>query len=189
MPTIEANDVTKLLEAFGAGERDALNRLMPRVYRELRFLAHRALCRERGNHTLGTTALVHEAYLRLADQRHVDWRNRAQFFAIAARMMRRILVDYARGRVAAKRGAGQIKAPLQDAVTTAAEGGVDLVGLDEAVSRLSEFAPRQGRTVELRFFGGLSIEETAEVLGISPATVKREWATAKAWLRRELMIA
>ncbi len=182
-------DVTRLLEAFSEGDRGALDRLMPRVYRELRFLARRALDRERPNHTLGTTALVHEAYLRLSEQLHVDWRNRSQFFSIAARMMRRILVDYARRRGAAKRGAGEEPARLQDALTIASVNSVDLVGLDEALSRLSEFAPRQGRTVELRFFGGLTVDETAEVLGISPATVKREWTTAKAWLRRELLSA
>lgn len=182
------SDVTQLLVAWGAGDASAGERLVPAVYAELRRQAARAMRRE-GEHTLQTTALVHEAYLRLVDQRRVVWRNRAHFFGVAAQLMRRILVDYARGRHAAKRGGGMQQLTLgdADAVTAAsADEGVEVVALHEALERLAAIDPTQARLVELRYFGGLNIEETAESLGVSPATVKREWAIARAWLRREL---
>jgi RNA polymerase sigma factor (TIGR02999 family) len=179
-------DVTELLHAWSQGDREALDRLMPLVYGELKRMAHRYLGRERGGHALQTTALVHEAYLKLVDQSRAQWQNRAQFFGVAAQLMRRILVDHARARDAAKRGAGAAPLSLDQTPTLAAEPEQDIVGLDQALTRLSELDPRQGRIVELRFFGGLSVEEAAEVLSLSPATIKREWAMAKAWLYREL---
>ncbi len=168
------------------GSRTALDALMPAVYGELRRLAARYLSRERSDHTLQPTALVNEAYLRLIDQHSVRWQNRAHFYGIAAQLMRRILVDHARGQAAAKRGGTAATLPLDQADAAAAPPEVDVVALDEALARLSAFDERQGRLVELRFFGGLTIEESAEVLGVSAATVKREWALAKAWLYREL---
>ncbi len=182
----QASNVTQLLLEFSAGDQDALNKLMPLVYEELRTLANRALHREHPGHTLNTTALVHEAYLRLVDQHNVQWQHRANFLGVAAQMMRRILVDHARGHAAAKRGGPNGKVALDDAVVAADERGVDLAALDEALSRLAGFDEQQSRVVELRFFGGLTIVEAAEVLGISPATVKREWTVARAWLRREI---
>lgn len=169
------------------GDRSALEALMPLVYDELHRLASRYLCRERPGHTLQSTALVHEAYLRLIDQREVRWQNRSHFFGVAAQMIRRILVDHARSHQAAKRGAGAVKLSLDEAVAAAGQSqDVDLVALDDALNRLAQFDLQQGRIVELRFFAGLSIEETAEVLHISPATVKRDWVMAKAWLFREM---
>ncbi len=159
---------------------------MPVVYGELRRLAQHYLRRERPDHTLQATALVHEAYLRLVDQRAVTWQNRAHFFGVAAQLMRRILVDHARRHHAAKRGGTALKVSLNDVVLAAEERAEDLVALDDALNRLAAMDPRQGRVVELRLFGGLTVEETAEVLRISPATVKREWTTAKAWLSREI---
>ncbi|UCE60823.1 MAG: sigma-70 family RNA polymerase sigma factor [Phycisphaerales bacterium] len=179
-------NATQLLLEFSAGDQDALNKLVPLVYSELRMLAGRALHRERRGHTLDTTALVHEAYLRLVDQQNVHWRHRAHFFGVAAQMMRRILVDHARKRGAAKRGSGRGQVPLEDAAIRISESTIDLTVLDDALNLLAEFDPKPCRIVELRFFGGLTIEETAEVLGISPATVKREWTVARAWLRREI---
>jgi RNA polymerase sigma factor (TIGR02999 family) len=178
--------VTQILEAWTGGDEQALDRLMPIVYEELRRLAQRYLHRERPDHTLQATALVHEAYLRLVDQRNVPWQNRAHFFGVAAQLMRRILVDYARGHHAAKRGGAALKVSLTDVVIAAKEGPEELVALDDALSSLSALDPRQGRIVELRLYGGLTVPETADVLGISPATVKREWTTAKAWLAREI---
>jgi RNA polymerase sigma factor (TIGR02999 family) len=178
--------VTGLLQAWGSGDSAALDRLLPIVYDELHRQAERYLRRESPGHTLQTTALVHEAYLRLVDQRQARWQNRAQFFGIAAQLMRRILVDHARRHQAAKRGGNAIPVPLEEGEVAAAESDVDLVALDDALSRLSALDPQQARVVELRYFSGLGIEETAEALGISPATVKREWAMARAWLRREL---
>ncbi|MFQ5805046.1 MAG: sigma-70 family RNA polymerase sigma factor [Phycisphaerae bacterium] len=186
MATPAPGNVTQLLREFGAGDQEALNKLMPQVYAELRTLAGRALRRERRDHTLGATALVHEAYLRLVDQRDVQWQHRAHFFGVAAQLMRRILVDHARKRGAAKRGGARGKVALDDSAMAAGARSVDLTALDEALTRLAEFDPQQNRIVELRFFGGLTIEETAKVLGISPATIKREWTVAKAWLRREI---
>lgn len=179
-------DVTELLIAWNKGNQEALERLLPAVYDELRKLARSYLRRERPDHTLQATALVHEAYLRLIDQHSVTWQNRAHFFGIAAQMMRRILVNHAVAKQTDKRGGDAQKLSLDEALGLAEERELDLIALDDAMKTLAEFDPRQSRIVELRFFGGLSIEETAEVLGISPATVKREWNTAKMWLHREL---
>ena len=171
--------VTRLLVDWGNGDQQALEKLTPLVYQELKRLAARYLRRERREHTLQSTALVHEAWLRLIDQKQVHWQNRAQFFGIAAEMIRRILIDHARGRQAAKRGDGAIKLSLDDALATPNRRDLDLVALDDALRDLAKLDPQQGRLVELRFFAGLSIEESAEVLGVSPATVKREWTAAK----------
>lgn len=182
-------DVTQLLLSWRAGDPGATDRLLPAIYDELHRQAERAMRRENEAHTLQATALVNEAYLRLVDQRQVEWKNRAHFFGIAAQVMRRILVDHARSRLADKRGAGAKRITLDDANVGAAEeqaGDVDLLDLHDALERLAAMDPTQGRVVELRYFSGLNIEETAEALGISPATVKREWAVARAWLRREL---
>ena len=180
-------DITQMLIDWSNGDRAALDRLIPVVYAELRRQAARHLRRERAGHSLQTTSLIHEAYLRLVDQREVRWQNRAHFFAVAARLMRRILVDHARRRRRAKRGGSAARLPLEEALVIAAEkSDVDLLALDEALERLAAIDPRQSRIVELRFFSGLSIEETAEVLGVSPATVKNDWNVAKAWLRREM---
>lgn len=178
--------VTQLLVDWGNGDNRALEKLTPLVYQELKRLAARYLRRERSDHTLQSTALVHEAWLRLIDQRQVHWQNRAQFFGVAAEMIRRILIDHARGRQAAKRGDGAIKLTLDEALFTPDRRDLDLVALDDALKDLARLDPQQSRLVELRYFAGLSIEESAEVLGVSPATVKREWAAAKAWLYREL---
>jgi len=159
---------------------------MPLVYDELRRLASHYLRQERSDHTLQSTALVHEAYLRLAGQNPPDWQNRAHFFGIAARIMRQILVEHARGRNAAKRGGGATVLTLDAAVAPAGSVDIDIVELDRALSDLSQLDPQQSRIVELRFFGGLTIEDTSEVLGISPATVKRDWVTARAWLYRAM---
>ena len=179
-------DVTQLLLDWSNGNKDAVNKLIPLVYNHLRGLANHYLRRERPNHTLQATALIHEAYLKLVDQTNVHWQNRAHFFGIAANLMRQILVNHALSHNSAKRGGGAYKLSLDEAVGLSKERDVDLVALDEAITRLTSLDARQGRIVELRFFGGLTIEETAEVLGISPATVKREWTTAKAWLYREI---
>lgn len=181
-------EVTALLKDWSGGDRRALERLMPLVYGELRKLAWAYLRRERASHTLQPTALVHEAYLRLVDQRGVDWQNRAHFFGIAARMMRRILVDHARRRQAAKRNAALDRLSTSGE-PAAAEPDPEVLALDQALERLEAMDPRQARIIELRFFGGLTVEETAEVAGISTATVKREWQTARAWLARELRTA
>jgi RNA polymerase sigma factor (TIGR02999 family) len=186
-PERPASDVTALLLSWSGGERSAADRLIPVVYDELRRQAARAMRREGPEHTLQTTALVHEAYLRLVDQRRVEWRNRAHFFGIAAEVMRRVLIDHARARLAAKRGGGGTRITLGDAgAVSAPDVDADVLALHEALERLAGFDPDQARLVELRYFGGLSIEETAQALGVSPATVKREWVLARAWLRREL---
>jgi RNA polymerase sigma factor (TIGR02999 family) len=179
-------DVTQLLERWGRGDRDALEELMPLVYDELRKLSRRYLRMERADHTLQSTALAHEAYLRLVGQDGAHWQNRAHFFAVAAQSIRHILVDHARRRNASKRGAGAIKLSLDEAIGVPEKKEIDLLALDEALAGLSSLDEQQGRIVELRYFGGLSIEETAEVLRISPATVKREWVMAKAWLYETL---
>ncbi|NKB90324.1 MAG: sigma-70 family RNA polymerase sigma factor [Acidobacteria bacterium] len=179
-------DVTQLLLAWNTGETDARDQLMMVVYEELRRIAGGQLAGEKQGHTLQTTALVNEAYLRLVDQTRVHWRNRAHFFGIAAQLMRRILVDHARRRYAAKRGGGVTLLEFEDSITPRSKRGVDLVVLDDILTRLESFDADAARLVELRYFGGLTIEETAEVLGSSPATVKREWATARAWMHREL---
>jgi len=186
MTTPSEKDVTRLLVAWSNGDQTAIEQLTPLVYSELHRLAHRYLGRERKGHTLQTTALVHEAYLRLIDQKEVRWQNRAHFFAIAAQMMRRILVDYARSRNVAKRGGDARQVSLDEAMDVSDERAADVIALDEALKSLSDLDQRKGRIIELRFFGGLSIEETAEVLGVSPGTVMRDWTFAKAWLQREI---
>jgi RNA polymerase sigma factor (TIGR02999 family) len=180
------DNMTERLVGYGRGDKEALDKLMPAVYDELRRQAARYLRRERAGHTLQTTALIHEAYVRLVDQRNVQWQNRAHFFGIAAQMMRRILVDHARTKKRAKRGGSDVKISLADATILVKEQDLDVVALDEALTRLAEIDEQQSRVVELRFFSGLTVEETAEVMGISPATVKRDWSMAKAWLHREL---
>jgi RNA polymerase sigma factor (TIGR02999 family) len=182
-----APDVTQLLANWSRGDQAALDQLMPLVYGELRRLASAYLRRERSNHTLQSTALVHEAFMRMVSQHDVQWKNRAHFYGIAAQMIRRILVDYARSQHAEKRGSGAVKLELDEAMAvpqTSPE--IDLLSLNDALDRLSQLDERQSRVVELRFFAGLSIEETAEVLHLSPASVKREWQTARAWLFREM---
>ena len=177
--------VTELLAKWRAGDQEALDALVPLVYNELRKAAHRYLRNERPAHTLQSTALVHEAYLRLRRQEVQEFENRAHFLAISAQLMRQILVEYARGRNAAKRNAGY-RVVLDDTVNLFKARSVDLVALDDALKELARLDPRQSRVVELRFFGGLSTEETAAVLGISSATVKRDWSTARIWLRHQM---
>ena len=188
-PSAGSPDVTRLLLAWSGGDARAAEQLLAAVYAELRAQAARAMRREDSGVTLQPTALVHEAYLRLAGQRRFEWRNRAQFFGVAAQMMRRILVDNARTRGAAKRGGDVRRVTIGEAgdVAAAEVEGVDLLDLDDPLERLAALDAQQARVVELRYFAGLSVEETAEALGVSPATVKREWATARAWLRRELL--
>ena len=180
------HEVTRLLVAWGDGDRAALDRLMPLVHEELRRLARHYMSRERPGHTLQSTALVNEAYLRLVEQEGMRWENRAHFFGIAARLMRQILVEHARGRQAAKRGGGQYRLSLSRVDRAASGPDVNLLALDEALGRLEALDPQKSRIVELRYFGGLGIEETAEVIGKSPATVKRDWSMARAWLRSEI---
>ncbi len=182
----EPVDVTTLLGELDVGNDKAVADLVVLLYSELRSLASRYLRRERSDHTLQTTALVHEAYLRLADQKEVHWKNREQFMGVAAQLMRRILVDYSRGHDAKKRGNDFEKVFLDEAEVVSKGKAADVIQLDEALTRLAEFDPQQARLVELRFFGGLSIEEAAAVLGVSRTTVKRNWNLAKAWLAREL---
>ena len=179
-------NITELLVGYGRGDKDALDQLMPIVYDELRRQAARYLRREHAGNTLQTTALIHEAYVRLVDQRNVQWQNRAHFFGIAAQMMRRILVDHARAKKRAKRGGSDVRVSLGDATVAVKGQDLDVVALDEALERLAQIDEQQSRVVELRFFSGLTVEETAEVLHISTATVKRDWNMAKAWLHREL---
>jgi len=179
-------DVTTLLAQLVAGKDEAANKLIPMVYDELRRLAGGYMRRERADHTLQATALVHEAYLKLVQQRSVDWQSRAHFFGIAAQMMRRILIDHARGHLRDKRGAGQQVVPLDEAVVFSPEQSAEMLKVDESLQRLSKLDPRQAKVVELRFFGGLTVEETADVLKISPKTVKREWSVAKAWLHGDM---
>ena len=185
--TNASEDVTRLLVQWSGGDREAFDRLVPFIYDELHRIAERQFRRERADNTLQPTALVNELYLRLIKQSEVNWKNRSQFFGIAAKIMRQVLVDRARARNASKRGSGNYKLDLTDAgdVPNKTEG-LDLLALDQALERLASFDEQQTRIVEMRFFGGLSIEETAEAMGISPATVKREWALAKAWLFIEL---
>ena len=178
-------DVTQLLTQWRAGDRAALDRLMPLVYNELRVIAARYLRKERSGHTLQSTALVNEAYMRLVDSRG-DWQNRAHFFAAAARIIRRLLVDHARTRLASKRGGANLKLSLDEALAVPNNRDFHLVSVDDALTSLSRIDEQQGNIVELRFFGGLTIEETAEVLQISPSTVKRDWILAKSWILREL---
>lgn len=179
-------DVTVLLAQLVEGKDEAASKLIPMVYDELRRLAGGYMRRERGDHTLQATALVHEAYLKLVQQRSVDWQSRAHFFGIAAQVMRRILIDHARGHLRDKRGAGQQVVPLEEAVVFSPEQSAEMIKVDESLQRLSKLDPRQAKVVELRFFGGLTVEETADVLKISPKTVKREWSVAKAWLHGDM---
>ena len=179
-------DVTQLLQQWSSGQEQALDRLLPQIHDELRKLAASYLRRERPDHTLQPTALVNEAFLKLVDQRTAKWQNRAHFFGIAAQAMRRILVDHARAHAASKRGGAARKVPFDDAKLIGRGVDVDLLALDEALTRLAALDPQQSRIVELRFFGGLTMEESAEVMHISPATVGREWRMAKAWLSAEL---
>ena len=180
-------EITRLLIDWGKGDQAALERLMPLVYSELRRLAGNYLRRERAEHTLQPTALVNEAYLKLVDQRNARWQNRAHFFGIAAQLMRRILVDHARQRQAEKRGGvDQQRLSITSAEALVKQPEIDLLALNEALDELGQMDPQQSRIVELKFFGGLSIEETAEVLSISHATVERDWKLARAWLRRQL---
>jgi len=185
MTTMNPN-VTQLLVDWRNGDRDALNQLMPLVYDELRGLARRYMSHERDGHTLQTGALVNEAYLRLVNRQGVDWQNRAHFFAIAAQVMRHLLVDHARAKQYAKRGGGSQQVTLDEGTALVDERPVEVLALDEALDRLAVIDRRKCRIVELRYFGGLSSEEAAEVLGVSEITVKREWLKAKAWLFREL---
>lgn len=181
-----ADDVTDLLRASTNGDGEALDALLPIVYEDLRRMAHRRLRMERTGHTLGTTGLLHETYLKLVKIDRIRYRDRAHFFAIAARAMRWVLVSYATRRKTAKRGGGLREVPLDDAVAVAHQRSEELLALEEALRRLETKDPRPVRVVECRFFGGMSIEETAEALGVSPATVKRDWTMARAWLHREL---
>ncbi len=187
-PADKTHEITRMLREWSeGGKREALDELMPFVYEELHRQASRYLRRESKGHTLQTTGLIHEAYLKLIDQREVDWQNRAHFFGIAAQAMRRILVDYARTKHREKRGGNDVNQPLEAAMSVAAdEKAFDLIALDEALIKLAAIDSRQARVVELRYFSGLSLEETAEVLNISRATTAREWNVARAWLRREL---
>jgi RNA polymerase sigma-70 factor, ECF subfamily len=184
--TTPPEGVTQLLERWNGGDRRALDELMPLVERELRRLAGSYLRRERAGHTLQPTALVNEAYLRLVDQRSARWQNRAQFFGVAASMMRRILVDHARARDAEKRGGPQYAVTLSEADRVSERPEVDLIAVHEALEELARLDPQQARVVELKFFGGLTIEETAEAMGVGHATVERDWKMARAWLRKKL---
>jgi len=186
MSASSPQEVTQLLVAWSNGDRAALDRLMPLVYGELHRLAHHYMTRERPDHSLQTTALVNEAYLRLVDQKQVHWKNRAHFFGIAAQLMRRILVDDARNRARAKRGGDALKVSLDEGATVAQGRAAEMIALDDALLELAAIDPRRSQVVELRFFGGLSVAETAELLGISPNTVVRDWNMAKAWLYREV---
>ena len=186
MSPTSTNEVTQLLLAWSDGDQAALDKLTPLVYEELRRMAHRYMNRERPGHTMQTTALVNEAYIRLVNRKNVHWENRAHFFAIAAQLMRTILVDHARSHAYQKRGGGARNITLDEAMVVSQQRAADVVALDETLKELAKIDPQQSRIVELRFFGGLTIEETAEVLGLSPATIKREWSTAKAWLYHEL---
>ena len=184
--TFSKQEVTQLLVAWSQGDQAALERLMPLVYEELRRVARRYMRRERAGHTLQTTAVVNEAYLRLIDASQVQWQNRAHFFAVSAQLMRRILVDYARAHNYIKRGGEAHHVPLEEAAVFSAERAPDIVALDDALKSLAVMDQRKSRVVELRFFGGLSVEETAEALKVSPRTVLNDWNLAKAWLLREL---
>jgi RNA polymerase sigma factor (TIGR02999 family) len=179
-------EITELLHAWGRGDAAALERLVPLIFDDLRRMARRHLRGEREGHTLAPTALVHEVYVKLREQRSVEWQNREQFFAVASRIMRRVLLDYAKARGTAKRGKDVVKVPLEAAFEVRQGQDVDLIALHDAVDRLGELDPRQRRIVELKFFYGFEHEEIAELLGISVTTSKREWKAAKLWLRREL---
>jgi len=184
--TALSKGVTELLADWTDGDQEALDKLIPLVYDELHRLASRQLRRERPDHTLQTTALVHEAYLRLVGQRNANWQNRAQFFGVAAQLMRRILVDYARTHKASKRGGSYRRISLSEGTILSEDSSPDLTELDEVLDRLAGIDPQQSRVVELRIFGGLTVEETSEVMGISSRTVKREWSMARAWLHQQI---
>ncbi len=179
--------VTQLLKEIQSGDKTALDQMLPLVYGELKKLASYQLRRERSNHTLQPTALVHEAYLRLINQREVDWRDRAHFFGLASQMMRRILVNHALANKAEKRGGSEVKLSLDEVINFSSQPGVELAHLDDALNRLEKLDPQQSRIVEMRFFGGLTVEEVAEVMSISSTTVKREWRVAKAWLYEQIV--
>jgi len=180
------SEVTQLLLAWSDGDNSALEKLIPLVYDELRRLARRYMVRERSGHTLQTTALVNEAYLRMVDLKEVQWQNRAHFFAVSAQLMRHILVDFARSRGYKKRGGGTVQIPIDDALDVSTHEPSDLIALDDALNSLAEIDARKSKVVEMRFFGGLSVEEAAHVLKISPETVMRDWKMAKVWLLREI---
>lgn len=186
MRTHSPKEITQLLVAWSDGDQEALEDLTPLIYGELHRLAHHYMGREQSGHTLQTTALVNEAYVRLIDWKNVRWQNRAHFFGVSAQLMRRILVDFARSRGSRKRGSGVSAVSLDNAAFVSDEKGTDLVGLDEALVALAELDARQSKVVELRFFGGLTNEEVAEVLKVSEGTVRRDWSLARAWLHREL---
>lgn len=181
------HEVTQLLQAWSAGEADALEKLMPLIYQELYRLARRHMARERPSHTLSPTALVNEAYLRLVDSTGINWQSRAHFLSVCAQVMRRILVDWVRSRHARKRGGDLLFTNIDDALAVAGGAGSDLVAVDDALKALAVLDPRKSQVVELRFFGGLSARETAEVLKVSPKTVLRDWKLSRSWLRRELL--
>jgi RNA polymerase sigma-70 factor, ECF subfamily len=189
MRSSESGDVTGLLKAWGLGDRAALDRLTPRVYDELRRMSRKHMRNERAGHTLQATALVNDVYLRLVDAGSVDWKDRAHFFAVCSQMMRRILVDSARARGSRKRGGGMVKVDVEAACIGAPDRDASTVALDDALNALADFDARKAQVIELRYFGGLSVEETAEVLKISPQSVMRDWKLAKAWLMREMTSA
>lgn len=186
MATHRSHEVTQFLVEWGNGDQTALDKLIPLVYDELRRMAHRYMARECPDHTLQTTALVNDAYLRLIDQKRTQWQNRAQFFGIAAQLMRRILVDHARSHAYAKRGGGAIQVPLDEGSVLSPQRAADVLALDEALNQLAAIDSRKCRIVELRYFGGFTVEETASLLEVSDVTVMRDWSLAKAWLRREI---
>ncbi len=181
-----SHDVTLLLQAWSGGDKQALDRLAPLVYRELRRIAGRIMTAERPNHTLQATALVNEAYVRLVDTQQVSWQDRAHFFALCARAMRQILIDHARARASEKRGGGEVAIELEEGLIAGSSPEANLLELDDALKRLAEIDPRKSQVVEMRFFGGLSLEETAEALKVSTKTVQRDWDLARAWLYGEL---
>ena len=181
-----SKQITQLLQSWSQGDQGAIEKLAPLVYGELHRLAQRYMSDERPGHTLQTTALVNEAYLRLVDSAHANWESRAHFFGVCAQVMRRILVDWARSRQALKRGGNVSALDLDEALAAAKQPSTDLVAVDDALKALAAVDPRKGQVVEMRFFGGLTVKETAEVLKVSPETVQRDWSLAKSWLRREL---
>lgn len=181
-----SNEITELLIAWSGGDKKALDELMHIVYDELHRLAHHHLAKERQDHTLQTTALVNEAYMKLVDQKRVKWQNRSHFFALSSQLMRRILVDYARSRQYAKRGGGASALPLNEALIVTPERAAEMIALDDALTELAKHDERKARIVELRFFAGMNIDETSELLGVSPGTVMKDWTLAKAWLQREM---
>jgi len=185
MLSTSGDEVTRLLKAWSAGEESALEKLVPLIYAELHRAAQRYMSRERSDHTLQTTALINETYLRLVDFQHISWQNRAQFFGICSQLMRRILVDFARSRGSQKRGADGVHLTLDETLIVSRESHADIIALDDALKALAAVDERKSRVIELRFFGGLSVAETAEVLKVSDETVKRDWRLAKAWLLRQ----